>query len=60
MSVVTKSVNFIYSKSLCYKQFQNLLHYLELNFDDGHYYCDIRWLSVNAMFKLKDKIQQFL
>ena len=64
MSVVTKTNNFIRSKGLRYKQFQNLLSSLEADFEDVPYYCEIHWLNrgkvLEQIFKLKDVIQQFM
>ena len=64
MSVVTKTVNFIRSKGLRHRQFQDLLRSLEADFEDVPYYCEIRWLSrgkvLEQIFKLKDEIQQFM
>ena len=64
MSVVTKTVNFIHSKGLRHRQFQDLLCSLEADFEDVPYYCEIRWLShgkvLERIFKLKDEIQQFM
>ena len=64
MSVVTKTVNFIRSKGLRHRQFQDLLRSLEADFEDVPYYCEIRWLSrgkvLERIFKLKDEIQQFM
>ena len=64
MSVVTKAVNFIRSKGLRHRQFQDLLRSLEADFEDVPYYCEIRWLSrgkvLERIFKLKDEIQQFM
>ena len=64
MSVVTKTVNFIRSKGLRHRQFQNLLSSLEADFEDVPKYCEICWLSrgkvLERIFKLKGEIQQFL
>ena len=64
MSVVTKAVNFIRSKGLRHRQFQDLLRSLEAGFEDVPYYCEIRWLSrgkvLERIFKFKDEIQQFM
>ena len=64
MSFVTKTVNFIRSKGLRHRQFQDLLRSLEADFKDVPYYCEIRWLSrgkvLERIFKLKDEIQQFM
>ena len=41
MSVVTKTVNFICSKGLHHKEFQDLLRNLESDFDDVPSYCKV-------------------
>jgi len=66
MSVVTKTVNFICSKGLrnTNREFQELLHSMDADFDDIPYYIEIRWLSRGKMlkrvFELKDAIQTFM
>ena len=64
MSVVTKTVNFIRSKGLRHREFQELLHRMDADFDDIPYYTEVRWLSRRKMlkrvFELKDAIQTFM
>ena len=64
MSNVTKMVNFIRSKGLRHRQFQDLLRSLEEDFEDVPYYCEIRWLCcgkvLERIFKLMDVIQKFM
>ena len=45
MKVVVKTVNFIRSRSLNHRQFQELLDDLDSQFGDVVYYSEIRWLS---------------
>jgi len=45
MSVVTKTVNFICSKGLRHREFQELLHSMDADFDDIPYYAEVRLLS---------------
>ena len=64
MSVVTKTVNFIRSKELRHREFQELMHSTDADFDDIPYYTEVRWLSRGKMlkrvFELKDAIQTFM
>ena len=64
MSVVTTTVNFIRSKGLRHRQFQNLLSSLEADFEDVTHYCELRRLGLGKVlkriFELKDEIQQFM
>ena len=64
MSVVTKTVNFIRSKGLRHREFQELLHSMDADFDDIPYYTEVRWLSrgkmLKRMFESKDAIQTFM
>ena len=64
MSVVTKTVNFIRSKGLRHREFQEPLHSMDADFDDIPYYTEVRWLSRGKMlkrvFELKDAIQTFM
>ena len=64
MSVVTKTINFIRSKGLRHREFQELLHSMDADFDDIPYYTEVRWLSRGKMlkrvFELKDAIQTFM
>ena len=49
MSVVTKAVNFIRSKGLRHRQFQNLLRSLETDLEEIPYYCEVLWLRGGKM-----------
>ena len=64
MSIVIKTVNFIRSKGLHHREFQELLHSIDANFQDIPYYTKVRWLSRGKMlkraFERKDAIQAIL
>ena len=64
MSIVIKTVNFIRSKGLRHREFQELLHSIGADFRDIPYYTEVLWLSRGKMlkrvFELKDAIQGFL
>ena len=64
MSIVIKMVHFIRSKGLHHREFQELLHSIDADFQDILYYTEVRWLSRGKMlkqvFELKDAIQAFL
>ena len=64
LAVVTKTVNFIHSKGLHHKEFQELLRSLDADFEDIPYYTKVRWLSrgktLKRAFELKDAIQAFM
>ena len=64
MKVVVKTVNFIRSRSLNHRQFQELLDDLDSQFGDVVFYSEIRWLSRGKMlkrvFELKDEILNFM
>ena len=64
MSIVIKTVNFIRSKGLHHREFQELLHSIDADFQDIPYYTEVRWLSHGKMlkqvFELKNAIQAFL
>ena len=64
MNVVVKTVNFIRSRGLNHRQFQELLCDLDSEFGDVVYYSEVRWLSRGEMlkrvFELKDEIQIFM
>ena len=64
MSIVIKTFNFIRSKGLHHREFQELLHSVDADFQDIPYYIEVRWLSRGKMlkrvFELKNAIQAFL
>ena len=64
MNVVIKTVNFIRSRGLNHRQFQEFLNDLDSEFGDVVYYSEVRWLSRGKMLKrvfdLKDEIQTFM
>jgi hypothetical protein len=64
MSVVTEVVNFIWSKGLNRRQFQNLLSELGAQCGDLVYYSEVLWLSHNRMlthiFSFRKEVQGFM
>ena len=64
MSIVTKMVNFIRAKGLRHREFQELLHSIDSDFQDISYFAEVRPLSRGKMlkriFELKDAIQAFM
>lgn len=64
MTVVIKVVNFIRSKGLNHRQFQQFLSDLEAQYGDLLYYAEVRWLSrgkmLHRLFSLRDEVQQFM
>ena len=45
MSLVVSTVNFIRSRALNHRQFQEMLREINSEFTDVTYYCKVRWLS---------------
>lgn len=64
MTVVVKVVNFIRSKGLNHRQFQQFLSDLEAEHGDVVYYAEVRWLSrgnmLQRLFSLKNEVQEFM
>ncbi len=64
MKVVVKTINFILSRGLNYRQFRNLLDEIESQYSDLLYFCKVHWLSRGAMlervFDLREEIALFL
>ena len=64
MKPVAKAINFIRSKALCHRQFQQFLHDIEAEYGDVLYHKDVRWLSMGSalqrFFSLRGEIGQFL
>ena len=64
MKPVAKAINFIRSKALCHRQFQQFLHDIEAEYGDVLYHNNVRWLSMGSalqrFFSLKGEIGQFL
>ncbi|GFG35953.1 hypothetical protein Cfor_02921 [Coptotermes formosanus] len=61
---VVNEVNFIRSEGLNHREFQDLLHNLETEFEDVVYYSEVRWLSRGKMLKrvfhLKQEIRTLM
>ena len=51
MEIIVKSVNFIRSRGLNHRQFQELVKEMNSEYGDLLYYCEVRWLSRGAMLK---------
>jgi hypothetical protein len=60
MTIITKVVNFICSKGMNHREFQDLLQILETEFEDVVYYCEVQCQShgkmLKRMFSHKEKI----
>jgi hypothetical protein len=63
MKVVIKTVNFIKSKGLNHRQFQEFLKSLDSEYNDVTFYAEVRWLTrakmLKRVFDLKQEIQSF-
>ena len=64
MKVVTDSVNYIRSRGLKHRQFQEFLNSVEAEYTDVLYYTQVRWLSrgtvLQRFFNLRHEIRQFM
>ncbi|XP_045501701.1 general transcription factor II-I repeat domain-containing protein 2-like [Colias croceus] len=64
MSIVVKTVNFIKSRGLNHRQFQEFLKEQDAEYGDITYFCDVRWLSRGKMLKrvfdLRKEIAAFM
>ncbi|XP_047989846.1 general transcription factor II-I repeat domain-containing protein 2-like [Leguminivora glycinivorella] len=64
MSIVVKTVNFIKSRGLNHRQFQEFLKETNAEYGDIIYFCDVRWLSRGKMLKrvfdLRNEISNFM
>ena len=64
MKVVVSTVNFIQSRGLNHRQFQELLIELDSEYGDVIYFSQVRWLSKAAtlkrVWKLKEEISNFM
>lgn len=64
MSIVVKTVNFIKSRGLNHRQFQEFLKKINAEYGDITYFCDVRWLSRGKMLKrvfdLRKEIADFM
>lgn len=64
MSIVVKTVNFIKSRGLNHRQFQEFLKETNAEYGDVIYFCDVRWLSRGKMLKrvfdLRKEIAAFM
>ncbi|KAB0790551.1 hypothetical protein PPYR_15047, partial [Photinus pyralis] len=66
MEVVVSCVNFIKSRGLNHRQFQQFLQHLEAEYGDKGiiFYCEVRWLSRGKMlmrfYELREEVQSFM
>ncbi|XP_035230503.1 general transcription factor II-I repeat domain-containing protein 2B-like [Stegodyphus dumicola] len=64
MNVVVKVDNFIRSKGLNHRQFQQFLSDLEAEYGGVVYYAEVHWLSQGKMLQrllsLRSEVQQFM
>ena len=64
MKKVVSTINFIKSRALNHRQFQQFLEDVEAECGDLIYYCEVRWLSKGKMLKrfhdLRDEIATFM
>ncbi|KAJ8039675.1 General transcription factor II-I repeat domain-containing protein 2A [Holothuria leucospilota] len=64
MNVVVKTVNFIRSKGLNPRQFQELLRETEGAYGDLLYYCEVCWFSLGdvltRVYHLRNEIAEFM
>ena len=64
MDVVLKTVNFILSRGLNYRQFRQLLLETESQYGDLLYFCNVCWLSrgdmLQRVYRLREEIATFL
>ena len=64
MAVVVKTVNFILSRGLNHRQFQEFLKQIEAEYGDLTYFSNVRWLTRGKMlervYALREEISMFL
>jgi hypothetical protein len=60
MEVVVASINFIKSRALNHRQFKEYLADLFSDYEDGSYYCEVRWLSKGQWSNLREDIADFM
>lgn len=64
MKLVIKAINYIRSKALCHRQFQQFLLDIQAEHGDVVYHTDVRWLSrgsaLQRFYSLREEIRQFL
>lgn len=64
MKPVIKAINYIRSKALCHRQFQQFLLDIQAEYGDVIYHNDVRWLSrgsaLQRFYSLREEIGQFL
>ncbi|XP_063814316.1 general transcription factor II-I repeat domain-containing protein 2-like [Pseudophryne corroboree] len=64
MQIVIKAVNFIRSKGLNHRQFQEFLKFMDAEYGDIIYFSEVRWLSRGKMlarfYDLRNEIKSFM
>ena len=64
MKVFVKAVNFILSRALNNRQFQDLLTEINAQYNELLHFCEVRWLSrgkvLERVFDLREEIATFL
>lgn len=64
MGPVIKSINYIRSRALCHRQFQQFLSEIHAEYGDVVYHNDVRWLSrgsaLSRFYSLRQEIDEFL
>lgn len=62
--IVIKTINFIKSRALNHRQFQNFLREIDSDFSDVLYFTKVRWLSQGKMlrrfYNLRNEIKNFM
>nr|XP_049594684.1 general transcription factor II-I repeat domain-containing protein 2 [Syngnathus scovelli] len=64
MKPVIKAINYIRSKALCHRQFQQFLFDIQAEYGDVVYHNDVRWLSwgsaLQRFYSLRREIREFM
>ena len=64
MKPVIKAINYIRSRALCHRQFQQFLLDIQAEYGDVVYHNDVRWLSwgsaLQHVYSLRKEMEQFL
>ncbi|KAF4087849.1 hypothetical protein AMELA_G00076080 [Ameiurus melas] len=64
MKPVIKTINYIRSKALCHRQFQQFLLHIQAEYGDVVHHNNVRWLSrgsaLQRFYSLREEIGQFL
>ena len=64
MRVVIKLLNFVRTRALYHRQFQQLLEEMDSQYGDLLFYIEVRWLSRGAMlqrvYQVRDELAMFV